>query len=263
MKRATIALSTIFSFALLGAAASATPSPTGTGAAGGTGTAGNPETVVVKPDVGAYMPPIDRAWTPGDYEAASLLLSRVSPEKLVTSWPDPSAVFLRIVNPENLNRLYDTEQKMSQRVLDARRYMMATAQITTYYLPDSKVNQGHREDVARLEGLFLQELGALMTLVREIETIPPLNFDDHAVVDSYIDEIKRGLDRIVGDFATSLATRQSRSEDARLRLARILSQEYPYFYAYLTPDTRKNVERILISFQEPVKRKPDTIARHM
>ncbi|HBF31356.1 MAG TPA: hypothetical protein DDW73_17310 [Rhizobium sp.] len=126
-------------------------------------------------------------------------------------------------------------------MVDARRYLISTAKITACYLPDIKQNNAHREDVARLEGLFLQELGALMSLVQEIETVPPPDFDQRAVLDPYVDKIKRDLDGIVADVAKSLEVRQSRSEEARLRLAIILVQEYPNLAPFLSSNTRAKV----------------------
>jgi hypothetical protein len=214
------------------------------------------EQVVVTPNASALLPPSERAWTADDYEAASVILSHTPPDKLPASWPEPSAVFLRIVNPENLEPLRDMQEPMFQRMIDARRYLVATAKITACYLPDIKQNQEHREDVARLEGFFVQELGTLMALVQEIKTVPPPDFDKRAALAPYVDKIKQDLDKIVGDVAESLEAQQTRSEEARLRLASILASEYAHFSPFLTPKTRKIVEGILSEFPEPANGAP-------
>lgn len=211
----------------------------------------NTEQVVVTPNASALLPHIDRPWTPGDYEVASQILSHFPSDKLPASWPEPSAVFSRIVDPENLEPLHDMQEPTSQRMIDARRYLIATAKITACYMPDMKQNQQHREDVAQLEGLFVEELGSLMALVQELETARPPDFNTHAALDPYVDKIKTGLDKIVVDLAESLETQQTRSQDARLRLAHTLAHEYPHLSPFLTPITRKRVEGILSSFPEP------------
>lgn len=83
------------------------------------------------PNASAFLPPADRAWTAGDCEAAAALFARLPREKLPTSLPEPSAVFARMINPQNLEPLRDQQDSMSHCMTDTRRYLIATARITS------------------------------------------------------------------------------------------------------------------------------------
>jgi hypothetical protein len=200
------------------------------------------EQVIVTPNATTLLPAADHIWSPDDYEAAYIILSRLPPEKL----PDASTpLFARMINPENLGLARDADAPMSNRLLLTQRYLLATAKITACYLPDIKTNPQHRESVTGFEGLFVHELGLLMSELREIAIVQKPDFDTAALLDPKVEKIKAGLDKIVGDMILSLKAPQTRSKASLQRLTQALREEYPNLEPFLSPETRANAQRTL------------------
>lgn len=198
------------------------------------------EQVIVTPDTAKLLPAADRPWGPDDYEAAYLVLSHLPAEKL----PDSNTpVFLRMINPQNLDLARDINGPMPQRLLLTQRYLLATARITACYLPDMKTNPTHHEDVSGLESLFVHELGLLMLEMHEIQSVPNPSMESSALLDPKVEKIKNGLDQIIGDMLTSL--KAPRSETAKWRIAQALRDEYPNLAPYLSQKTRADAQAIL------------------